>query len=164
MKLRSHTKSYMYPSQFPARPPWPLMFRSLAISDTFAHFLAKTMRMCALYNTTIPIGYAFFVNTRHNTSHNTFLSSQFCRDERRADFVATNIILSRQNMHTFVATKDVFCRDKHVFLGKCTHLSDEIQRTIKHKRFRLKVFLGCKKIDDNKFLKKGSKGRRQTRS
>ena len=60
-------------------------------------------------------------------------------------------------MHTFVATKDVFCCDKHVFLGKCTHLSDEIQRTIKHKRFRLKVFLGCKKIDNNKFKKKKKK-------
>ena len=37
-------------------------------------------------------------------------------------FVATNIILSSQNFchdkHTFVVTKDLFCRDKHVCRDK----------------------------------------------
>ena len=31
-------------------------------------------------------------------------------------------------------------------LGKCTHLYDEIKATIKHKRFRQKVFVRFKKI------------------
>ena len=37
-----------------------------------------------------------------------------------------------------------------IALEKCTHLYDEIQRTIKHKRFRQKVFIRCKKIDNNR--------------
>ena len=44
-----------------------------------------------------------------------FVAANICRDK---GFDATNIILSRQNFsydkRTFVATKDVFCRDKHV--------------------------------------------------
>ena len=49
--------------------------------------------------------------------HDEYLSLQkFCRD--KIPFVATNLILFRQNIyrgkHTFDATKDVFCRDKHV--------------------------------------------------
>ena len=35
-------------------------------------------------------------------------------------------------------------------LGKCTHLYDEIQGTMKHKRFRQEVFVRCKNIDNNK--------------
>ena len=52
---------------------------------------------------------------RHNSHHKTlFLSRQkyTCRDK---GFVPTNMILWRQTFssakHTFVATKDVFCRD-----------------------------------------------------
>ena len=33
-------------------------------------------------------------------------------------------------------------------LGKCTHLCDETQGTIKHKRFQQKVFVRCKKIEE----------------
>ena len=34
-----------------------------------------------------------------------------------------------------------------VMLTKCTHVYDDAQRTIKHKRFRQRVFVRCKKTD-----------------
>ena len=37
---------------------------------------------------------------------------------------------------------------------KCTHLYHETQETIKHKRFRQRVFVGCKKIESNKRRRK----------
>ena len=40
-------------------------------------------------------------------------------------------------------------------IGKCTHLYDETQGTMKHKRFRQKiVFVRCKKIDNDKRRRK----------
>ena len=39
---------------------------------------------------------------------------------------------------------------KRTDVGKCTRLYDETQGTIKHKRFRQKVFVRCKKTDNNK--------------
>ena len=48
----------------------------------------------------------------------------FLRQNVCLEFVATNTCLSGQKLflhrHTFVATKDVFCRDKHVLVAtKC---------------------------------------------
>ena len=37
---------------------------------------------------------------------------------------------------------------------KCTDLYDETQGTIKHKRFRQRVFVGCRKTENNKRRRK----------
>ena len=39
-------------------------------------------------------------------------------------------------------------------LEKCTHLYDEEQGTIKHKRYRQRVFVGCKKTENNQRRRK----------
>ena len=38
-------------------------------------------------------------------------------------------------------------RQNRTALKKCTHLYDDTQGTISHKRFRQRVFVGCKEID-----------------
>lgn len=68
------------------------------------------MRMCTFYDKTILIGYVFFVTTRHITH---FCRSHFVMTKVGPTFVATNLS-SGQN---YVTTKNVFWRNKHVFVA-----------------------------------------------
>ena len=47
-----------------------------------------------------------------------FVATNMCLSWQNTSFVVTKVCLSQQNyVYTFVATKDVFCCDKHVFVA-----------------------------------------------
>ena len=67
-----------------------------------------------------------------------FVATKVCRD--KLTFVATNICLSRQrDKHAFVATKDVFCCDKHVYVVTKVSLSQQNICRDKHTFIATKV-------------------------